>query len=398
MLRDVATSPIGGTPVQRRYELEGVLRPLATDQLELAVGGQIGETRRDVDGWARATVRASRGVFVHAMVASRALHVLDDTATGVIESDSRDLRATLGVEVSFGHAGATALGTGLRDVDGNAHALGGTFVVRVSEVAIESVLGETDHIERIELEGAIGARELTTLVLHLRAIARDVHVKGLVVTFNDPAGGWSTFQELRGELVRIRAAHKKVYAYMLSGRARDYLVASAADRIYIDPAGGLRLTRHRRDVDVLPRRVLICSASSRSSRRSASTRARPKSSPRPARRRPPRRCTPTCSIRCGMAGSTRSRRAATWTKPQLQAIVDNGPYTAGELARDTKLVDGVGPPDKVSEWVLADLGAAYPVDAAPVDRPDRWQRPKIAVIYIDGDITDGKSQSIPLIG
>jgi protease-4 len=40
----------------------------------------------------------------------------------------------------------------------------------------------------------------------------------------------------------------------------------------------------------------------------------------------------------------------------------------------------------------------YPVAAPARDRPDRWSRPGIAVIYIEGDITDGKSQSIPIIG
>jgi protease-4 len=32
------------------------------------------------------------------------------------------------------------------------------------------------------------------------------------------------------------------------------------------------------------------------------------------------------------------------------------------------------------------------------ERPERWQRPQIAVIYVDGDITDGKSRAVPLLG
>src|SRR6185503_3340616 len=38
------------------------------------------------------------------------------------------------------------------------------------------------------------------------------------------------------------------------------------------------------------------------------------------------------------------------------------------------------------------------VARAPVEKPDRWNLPTIAVIYADGDIVDGKSQTIPLIG
>ncbi len=81
-----------------------------------------------------------------------------------------------------------------------------------------------------------------------------------------------------------------------------------------------------------------------------------------------------------------------------QAIVDNGPYTAGDLAKDTKLVDAVGGPEKVAQLVAAEMGAILPVSTPPADRPDRWTRPAIAVIYVDGDIVDGKSRSIPLLG
>ena len=50
VLRDIATSSIGGAPVQRRYDAELVVRPLGSDALEAGFGGRIGETRRDVDG------------------------------------------------------------------------------------------------------------------------------------------------------------------------------------------------------------------------------------------------------------------------------------------------------------------------------------------------------------
>src|SRR5205807_2146480 len=43
-VRDLATRSIGGASVQRRYELEALARPLATDALEMAVGGRVGET------------------------------------------------------------------------------------------------------------------------------------------------------------------------------------------------------------------------------------------------------------------------------------------------------------------------------------------------------------------
>src|SRR5262249_22529335 len=83
---------------------------------------------------------------------------------------------------------------------------------------------------------------------------------------------------------------------------------------------------------------------------------------------------------------------------EVKALVDSAPYTAGELTNDHRLVDAVGTPDKISQLITAELGAAYPVTSPSIDRPERWEWPQVAIVYIDGDITDGDSKSIPLIG
>ena len=53
--------------------------------------------------------------------------------------------------------------------------------------------------------------------------------------------GWATLHEIRAELVKLRASGKKVFAFMVEGDTRQYFVASAADKVYVDPAGGIRL-------------------------------------------------------------------------------------------------------------------------------------------------------------
>src|SRR6185436_19185004 len=91
------------------------------------------------------------------------------------------------------------------------------------------------------LSGEIGTRALTAHVVRLRAIARDPSAKALVVMFGGVDAGWATLQELRDEIRAVKKAGKKVFAYMVSGTGRDYYIASAADKIYVDPAGGVRL-------------------------------------------------------------------------------------------------------------------------------------------------------------
>jgi protease-4 len=397
-LLDVATKPIAGTPVQRRYELEALWRPLATDRLDVGIGGRVGETRGDLDGWLRLSARIARGVFLLGEVESRQVYALQDSPMGLTEEDGRELRVTAGLEFSFGSLGVTALGSGLRNDLGKNHPLGSTLIVRASSLGPASVLGNGDHIERVELAGSIGSRELTSIVMRLRAIARDSTAKAVIVMFDGADGGWATLQELRGELLAIKKAGKKVFAYMVSGTGRDYFIASAADKIYVDPAGGVRLvgmagtTLHFRGVfdhvGVTPQFEKIAEYKSA-----------------------PEQFTETKATDTA-AKMTNELYDSLWdqwvaavaegrklTKDEVKALVDAGPYTAGDLAKDKKLVDAVASPDKIAQLIVAEIGRSYPVTTAPTtDRPDRWQRPGIAIIYVDGDITDGKSQTIPILG
>ena len=396
-LRDVNTGTVAGTPVQRRYELEASVRPLGTDRLDVALGGRIGEARLDVDGWARLSARVARGVFAHAAVETRELHGFEDSAAGTREVEGRDVRATLGLELSFGGTGVAMLGTGLRDDRGGRHLLGGQLAVRFRSLGPASVLPPPQHLERVELSGTISLRELTAHVARLRAIARDPSASGVVVTFDDATGGWATLQELRDELLALRKAGKKVFAYLVSGSGRDYFVASAADKIYMDPAGALRLvglagtTLYLKglfdQVGVAPQFERI---------------AEYKSAPEQLVERGPTE--PAARMMNELYDSmweqwlaqvAASRKLG---KEELRALVDGGPYTAGELAADRKLVDAVATPEKISELIAKELGGALPVARPPRARPDRWQRPGIAIIYVDGDIVDGKSRTVPLLG
>ncbi len=401
VVRDLSTGDIAGTPVQRRYELELAGRPLGTDRLDVALGGRIGETRGDVDGWARASVRVARGVFVHGAVESRAVYTLTDTVSGIVDDERRDARATLGLELSFGGKGATVLGTGLRDDQGDYHALGGQLVLRLSTLGPASVVGSDDHIERVELSGAIGLREVTALVARLREHARDRSVAAVVVSFDGVSAGWATLQELRDELTALRKAGKQVYAYMVNGTGRDYFVASAANRIYIDPAGGLRLvgiagtTLYFRGtfdlIGVTPEFEKI---------------AEYKSAPEQFTETHPSETAARMnnelfdSLWSQWLAQVSASRGL--TVEQLKGLIDLGPFTAGDVAVSgslaAKLVDGIGAPDKISELIARDMGRVVGVGHAKPARPDRWKRPGLAIIYVDGDIADGESKTVPLLG
>jgi protease-4 len=395
-LTDIATSPIGGVPVERRYTAEVSVRPTGTDRLELAGGTRIGEIRGDVTGWGRVSVKVARGVYVMGDFEDRELYEIDSTPTGPVDRDVREYRATLGFELDIGAAGILASVTGLRDPAGSTHALGGTFVAKFSSVPAASLLATPDHVERVELSGDIDVRQLTRYVDKLRAIQRDDSVKAVLVTFDDLSTGWGTLQELRDELVRVRKAGKRVYAYMVYGSGRDYFVASAADKIFLDPAGGLRLVgmagqsfyfRGLLDmVGIDPEVEKI---------------GEYKSAPEELTEHGP---TPVAAkSHAELFDSiyeqwlTSIAEGRHLTRDEVQALVEGGPYTAGQLAQNTKLVDAVAVPEKIAELIGKDVGGIG-VSTTPDVRPDRWERPEIAVIYIDGDISDGESKSVPVLG
>jgi protease-4 len=397
VVRDLFAPKVDGEDVERRYELEVTARPLGTDRLDIGLGGRIAEDGDSLDGWFRASARIIPGVTLHGELESRELSIFDSTGTGSIEREGRDARLTLGLEVSFGRAGLSVFGAGRRTEDGVTRALGGTLVARWSgRGGPPSIFGHPDRIERLELSGSLSTRAVVDVIARLRAVIRDPGARAVVVTLDGVGGGWASLQEIHDELLKVRAAKKKVFAYMVAGTGRDYYVATAADKIYVDPAGGIRLVgmsgtvlyyRGAFDlVGVEPQFEKI---------------AEYKSAPESFTQSGPSE--PAAEMRNALYDSIWNQfveAIATGRKLDEAAVVeliDGGPYTAGDLAKDKRLVDAVANPEKVAELVAAELGGLPPVAPAAPEKSDRWKLPQIAIIYADGDIVDGKSSTIPVI-
>ncbi len=394
-LRDLTTGSYGGAAIQRRYEAEVMLRPFGTSVAELAIGGRIGEDRGDLDGWARLSAHIARGTTLHLGIETRETHAIA-TATGD-RIEGRDGRALVGLEVSFGGIGVTAIGSGLRDDTGTNHPLGGQLLVRVSSQPGQDIMGRADHVERVELSGSISVREVTSIVARLRSIARDPTAKGLVVTFDGASGGWATLEEIRAEILAVKRTGKKVFAYMVSGTGRDYYVATAADKIYIDPAGGVRIVGMA-GTSMFFKGAFDLLGVTPQFDKIAEYKSAPEQftelGPSETAKRMQNDLFDSLYARF-VTAIAESRKLS---EADVKALVDNGPYTAGDLAQNKKLVDDVAAPEKVAQLIATEMGVVLPVLAPAVERPERWKRPQIAVIYVEGDIVDGKSRSVPFLG
>ncbi len=89
-----------------------------------------------------------------------------------------------------------------------------------------------NRVEVIQLSDATKA---------IRAAANDDRIKGIFLTGSmvpEALGsGYAAVREIRGALLEFKAAKKPIYAYLSYATTRDYLLASIADDIAIDPYG-----------------------------------------------------------------------------------------------------------------------------------------------------------------
>lgn len=398
VLRDLNAPVVADTPVQRRYELELVSRPTGSSAFELALGGRLGETRADVDGWMRWSARLARGVYLKGEVSARELHVLDRFPSGEAGShDAHEYRLSAGLEFSLGSFGVATYGSGALDDDGDPRFLGGTFVARLSQEQVPSLLGEPQRIERLELGGDYDAQTHTATVARLRSIARDPAVQAVVVKLDGVDSGWATVEELRNELIRVRNAGKKVFAYIVAGSTREYFLATAADKIYVDPAGGIRLTGLSGTTFYFKRAFDAFGINPEFEKIQEY-----KSAPETFTREGPSE--PALRMRNELLDSLYGSLVSAIAKSRgleprrVRQLIDEGPYSAGDLEKNTTLVDAVATPEQISDLVARELGGNYPVGRAPLTRPERWSYPAIAVVHIDGEIADGKSATIPFLG
>ncbi|MBV8906317.1 MAG: signal peptide peptidase SppA, partial [Acidobacteriia bacterium] len=129
------------------------------------------------------------------------------------------------------------------------------FRERPPEVAANSVLvlritGDLPEKASVEIPFLTQGPGLTvaSVWMDLRKAAVDSHIKAVVFEPESLRAGWGKLQELRQDLDQFRKSGKPVYAYLNTPGAREYYVASAADRIFLGPADQMYLKGLRAEI------------------------------------------------------------------------------------------------------------------------------------------------------
>ncbi|HEY1536379.1 MAG TPA: signal peptide peptidase SppA [Polyangiaceae bacterium] len=254
---------------------------------------------------------------------------------------------------------------------------------------------------RLRIEDTPTTRGHTALLRKLWEIAdSEPTVSAVVLELRTaPADSMAHVQELRDALYHLRQAGKRVMCHLEDADGSSLYLCSAADRILLNPAGGIRFaglkSRYMYFAGLLDKLGIRADFVRIGAHKSA----------------------PESFMRDGSTDVSRADKidllqqmeknftigVATGRHidaTELRARIARGPFVASE-AKFAGLVDGFAFDDQLEDETSKLVG--YPVhlveDRRAPRTPDYFgDNPGIAIVYVDGDMVDGRSQTIPLLG
>ncbi len=380
--------PPNGHPVLDRTYLGALaFRPLGTRAAELGVEVRYFDI---VDQW---RPRAVLGIDVPGFGRLRG-----DLEMANLGNDARrGILATAGAEIHFG-----AVSAGGGALFGSA--LGSE--TSVGQYATASIAGyerpgvpESEHAVYIRLESTPGTRSHVKLLRKLWKISEDKRILGVTMVLRaEPASSFAHAEEIADAFRVLRARGKKVVCSYEDAGSKALYACASADRIVVNPAGGIRYSGLKTQHIYLAGLMKKIGVRAEFARVGAHKGA------------------PEQFMNEGASDVARgdqedllrqneavfARNMALYRKipeSRFREISGKGPFIASE-ARDANLVDGYAFDDELERVTQEVVGrkVGYVKHVDPTRAPDTFgPRDKVAILYIDGDIVDGRSQTIPLI-
>jgi protease-4 len=263
-----------------------------------------------------------------------------------------------------------------------------------------------------------------TKIDRIKKAKADKSIQGLYLQIDNPGIGWAKLDELSRAIADFRKSGKKVFAYVDSAETKDYLLALACDEVCMPECGSLMLTGLRAEVmfykDLFDK---VGVKADMLTMGDAKTAAEPfmRTSLTDASRKQLQGVLDDHFDNDLVGRIIKARSAKKLSKEQVEKIIDDGPYTA-KKALQLGLIDRVAyseafedsfkktldapsvkivknyEQEKKEEVDLGSLAGLLKLMSAMSGSKERKSdKPKVAVIYIVGTITSGKS-SISLFG
>ncbi len=387
--------PPNNLPVlDQSYDFAGAFRPTGRRGLELGLDLQYlqgsdqfiprGTLQLDIPGVGRARADLA------------AAHLPNDDRRGVV--------GTVGLEVNLNHfsaGGGIIYGNGL----GDSTSVGEFGTASISGYSSPGGFPLPKRAVYIRIESTPDAREHIEMLQKLWAIADDPRINALALEMRtEPAGSFAHAEEMADAIRVLRARGKKVLCSLEDNGSKALYVCANADRIVINPAGGVRYAGLRTQyiylkglLDKLGIKADMVKISEHKSAPEQFTNEHAGDVSRSDHED---------LLREYDAVFTKNLAVGRhMTEEKVRALTRSGPFIATE-ARAAGWVDGYAFDDQVAD-VLAEMVGhkTSPEEHAHMDKyetptlvPDTFGlRGKIGVLLVEGDMIDGRSQHIPLL-
>jgi len=392
----------GGYRLDPSFEVALSIRPFASDALEIGLMNSYYYPRYIPDYFAP---RASLGVKIPGFGRFRADVTINDPDD---RAGMRAWMATGGVVVDFnGAQGSSQIGAGT--LMGNALGRDARYKGYSNlyfDVALQSYRTSTGfevpHVAlRFLIDDTPSAREHVALLRRLWNVAvHEPGVDAVVFELRDaPARNLAYAQELRDAIDYLKAHGKRVMCHMDDARGTALYTCANADRILIHPAGGLRFagmsTTHFYFKGLLDKLGIKADFVRIGDHKSA-----PESFMREGPTDIARADTQALlnalnsQVVHGIAAGRRLQEA------DVTERIKKGPFVSSE-AKLAGFVDQFAYSDQIEDELDKLLGNHTPMVDDPMAARESGHYAavrKVAIVYMEGDMVDGKSQTIPLFG
>ena len=377
-----------GARIERAFDFGMAFRPTGRRGFEL---GAEGSYYASSDAW---VPRATLGVDIPYVGRLRGdVSVLDP------EGDPKFV-GTAGLDVNAGFtqlSGGAVVGDGLT-ADGR---VGSGFYAGIAVRGFrEPGLPLPSRVAKVKIESTPGVRGHTRLLKRLWRLADDPEVDGVVLVMRDePASSLAHAEELGDAIRGLRARGKKVLCHLEDAGGRALFVCSQADRIAMNPAGGLRFaglsSRYFYFQGLLKKLGVRSDFVRIGAHKGAAEQFTREGGTEVARADHQSLLAEYEKVYLHDVGGGRRIPEA-----ELRRRLARGPFIASE-ARDAGLVDVLAFDDEIDRVVEELMGRRVTIadDQGADGAPVRWgDLPKVAVVYLSGDMVDGESQNIPFVG
>ncbi len=378
------------------------IRPFGSDAVEVGLMSTYVYPRYSPDYF---VPRASLGVRLPGFGRFRADVAISDPDN---RTGFRTWLATAGVAVNFnGPQGSSEFGAGT--LVGNAlgtQARGKAYSNLYFDAAVQSYRTsaaiEIPHIAlRFLIDDTPSPRAHVALLRKLWAIAdREDSVDAVVLELRDvPARSLAYAQELRDAIQNLKEHGKRVLCHLDDAKGTALYVCSQADRILIHPAGGIRFsglsTTHFYFKGLLDKLGIKADFVRIGDHKSA-----PESFMREGPTDVARKDSQQLLEAINQQVVTGIAAGRHLPAPQVAERIAQGPFVSSE-AKVAGFIDQFAYSDQVEEEVAKVLGHRISMVDEPLaqlESPHFDAARKVAILYIEGDMVDGKSQTIPLFG